>query len=408
MSHRSQHFSSNYLTPQKKTRKKPLKQVIQMEPVFDEPDDQLVVNEFNTNDIISYEEDPLDLSLKSKSIICTQSVTSNTSNTASIIHESENYFLREENKAMQLKLNHLALSFNYENLSQNNELLHSYTGLPSNDIFMALYNLLKNSEIHYHFRWTVESISKPDQLLITLMKLRHNFPHFDLATRFKCSSSTITNITITWINVLHNVLFLKCMSKIPSRQKNQTCLPNCFKPFSNCRIIIDCTEIYTSVSRQSMNVQRDTFSSYKHRNTWKILIGISPNGVVTFVSSLFPGSTSDKVITLKSGLLEQLVSGDLVLADKGFLIKDILPPGVSLNLPPFLDTPQFTPEQVLQTEVIAKARIHIERAIQRIKCFSILNFIPSTMLKNAEQIFKVIAALTNLQYPLIQEVQNKM
>lgn len=118
-----------------------------------------------------------------------------------------------------------------------------------------------------------------------------------------------------------------------------------------------------------MNVQRDTFSSYKHRNTWKVLIGISPNGVVTFVSTLFPGSTSDKVITLKSGLLKQLVPGDLVLADKGFLIKDILPPGVSLNLPPFLDIPQLTLEQVLQTEVIATARIYIERAIQRIKCY---------------------------------------
>lgn len=40
-----------------------------MEPVSDEPDDQLVVNEFNTNAVISYEEDPLDLSSKSKSTI---------------------------------------------------------------------------------------------------------------------------------------------------------------------------------------------------------------------------------------------------------------------------------------------------------------------------------------------------
>lgn len=202
---------------------------------------------------------------------------------------------------------------------------------------MVLYNLLKYSEIHYHFRWTVESISKLDQLLNILMKLRHNFPHFDLATGFNCSSSTITNIIITWVNVLHNILFLKCMSKIPSRQKNQTCLPNSFKPFLYYRIIVHCTEI-TLVSRQSMNVQRDTFSSYKHRNTWKVLIGITPNGVVTFVSSLFPGSMSDKIIMLKSGLLEKLVPGDLILADKGFLIKDILPPGVSLNLPPFVDT----------------------------------------------------------------------
>jgi len=135
---------------------------------------------------------------------------------------------------MQLKLSHLSVSFNYENLSQNNELLQSYTGLPNNEIFMCLYNLLKNAEIHYHFQWKVEGINRQDQLLITLMKLRHNFPHFDLATKFKCSNGTITNIVITWINVLHNVLFLQCMNKILSRHGNQTCLPNCFKPFLNC------------------------------------------------------------------------------------------------------------------------------------------------------------------------------
>lgn len=63
--HRSQHFSLHYLTPEKKSRKQPSKQVNQMEPLSDEPDDHLVVNECNANAVISYEEDPLDLSSKS-------------------------------------------------------------------------------------------------------------------------------------------------------------------------------------------------------------------------------------------------------------------------------------------------------------------------------------------------------
>lgn len=309
---------------------------------------------------------------------------------------------------MKLKLQNLAIAFTYENLSQNDELINSYTGLPSNAVFMALYNLVKNVEINFYLKWTVETISKPDQILMTLIKWRHNFPHFDLGIRFKCSKATVSNVIITWINVLHNILFSKFMKNMPSRYKNKTCLPNAFKSFPNCRVIVDCTEVYTSVSRQSMNVQRDTYSSYKHRNTCKVLIGIAPNGVITFVSSLYPGSTSDKNITLKSGILDQLVPGDVIMADKGFLIGDILPPGVSLNVPPFLDTPQFTPQQVLHTESIAKARILIERAIQWIKCYSILDFIPFAMLKQAEYIFKVVAALTNLHRPLLQEVQENM
>ena len=40
-----------------------------------------------------------------------------------------------------------------------------------------------------------------------------------------------------------------------------------------------------------------TFSNYKNDNTFKALIGISPDGVITFISSLFPGSTSNKCLT---------------------------------------------------------------------------------------------------------------
>jgi len=148
------------------------------------------------------------------------------------------------------------------------------------------------------------------------------------------------------------------MSSIPTREKkNQICLTGAFKSFTNCCIIIDCTEVFT----------RDTHSPYKHKNTWKALIGITPNGV-TFVSSLFHRSKSDKIVLLKSDHLEKMSAGDLIISDKRFLIKDILSRGVSLNIPPFLDTLQFTPNQIVLTGIITNAQINIERVIQRIKC----------------------------------------
>ena len=51
------------------------------------------------------------------------------------------------------------------------------------------------------------------------------------------------------------------------------------------------------------------------------------------VAAAYPGSTSDVAICKLSKLLNQLVSGDLVLVDKGFSIYDQLP---SLNAPPAL------------------------------------------------------------------------
>lgn len=283
--------------------------------------------------------------------------------------------LKKENKELKMKISTISEQLSYKIIASNNELIKLYTGLPTAKIFDLLLIICKNIKINYHLKWNVETICVQDQLLITLMKLRLNSPHIDLAHRFKCSQATITNMFITWIHILYENIFLKFMTKIPSKNKNKLCLPSSFSTFTNCRIILDCTEIKTDTTRVSISTQKATYSNYKHYHTLKALIGVAPNGVVTFVSNFFPGSTSDKIITLQSGICSQLKPGDLVLADKGFLIQDILPKNIFLNIPPFLDTPQFTPEQVLLTETITKARIQVERAIQRIKCYRILNHI---------------------------------
>lgn len=76
-----------------------------------------------------------------------------------------------------------------------------------------------------------------------------------------------------------------------------------------------------------------------------------------------------------------------------------------MNIPSFLGTPQFTPNQVLKTFTIAKARVHVERAINRIKGYSILEFIPPKLIPYSSKIFQICGALTNFQYPLIKEVE---
>lgn len=318
--------------------------------------------------------------------------------------EAENYFLKKELEETKQKLKSLSSHFCYEHIKNNESHILMYTGIPSNALFLTLVETMDNFKIKYYGSWNVKLLPKVDQILMTLMKLRLNLPHKDLALRFKCSTSTVTNIVMIWIHAIHEVFFKKLMMTIPSRKKNQACLPAAFSNFKNCRIILDCTEIYSAVP-SSMENQRLTYSSYKHRNTWKILVGIAPNGVITFVSQAYPGSTSDKKIVEHSEVLKQMVTGDLILADKGFLIKDLLPEGVSLNIPPFLSTPQFTETQVYETQKIAKARIHVERAIRRIKCFQILQQVPHYYISQISIIFQVCAALTNFQFPLIKEVE---
>ena len=60
----------------------------------------------------------------------------------------------------------------------------------------------------------------------------------------------------------------------------------------------------------------------KHKNTAKVLIGISPQGVVTYMSEAWGGRVSDKHLTENCDILQNLLPGNIVLADRGFDIAD--------------------------------------------------------------------------------------
>ena len=165
--------------------------------------------------------------------------------------------------------------------------------------------------------------------------------------------------------------------------------------------MIDATEIFIE-QPSSPVAQQQTFSTYKNHNTLKVLIGITPSGAISFVSKLYGGSTSDRELTIQSGILELLEPGDSVMADKGFTIADLLSArGVSLNMPPMKTDKQLTEKELLETRRIASVRIHVERAIRRIKAFRILETIPNCMAGIADQLFFVCSFLTNFQKPLV-------
>eukprot|EP00118_Oscarella_pearsei_P023007 m.270807 g.270807 ORF g.270807 m.270807 type:complete len:160 (+) comp40544_c2_seq26:1429-1908(+) len=121
-------------------------------------------------------------------------------------------------------------------------------------------------------------------------------------------------------------------------------------------------------------MKSEMYSQYKSTFTLKGLLEISPSGRVTFVSSLYSGAISDRELAIQSGLLDQeFHHGDSILADCGFLIDDLLAP-LGVNIPSFLgQRQQQEKEEVLETQRIAAERIHIERAIDRVKSFGILS-----------------------------------
>ena len=100
-------------------------------------------------------------------------------------------------------------------------------------------------------------------------------------------------------------------------------------------------------------------------------------GVITYISGVYPGLISDKTIVQQSGLLNLLTVEDLVLADKGFLIQDLVPDGVSVNISPLLINGAFTESEARATKAIAKCRIHVKRENAELYDFKILRYSPS-------------------------------
>lgn len=121
-------------------------------------------------------------------------------------------------------------------------------------------------------------------------------------------------------------------------------------------------------SAPSLENQSWCYSLYKSHTTMKALIGITPNGVVSFASEIYCRSISDPEI-VKSGFYNHLHKGDLVMADKGFLIKDQLGRvGARLVIPHFLsDKGQFSPQECELDKKVASLRIRIERYMECLK-----------------------------------------
>ena len=181
-------------------------------------------------------------------------------------------------------------------------------------------------------------------------------------------------------------------------------MPEDFKAkYPSTRVIIDCTEVRCEMP-SSLLLNSELFSSYKHHTTLKALVGISPKGFFTFIGQLYTGSVSDREIVERSGFLNLLFSkGDTVMADRGFTIDDILPLGVSLNIPPFLGmSDQMSAEDVIATQEIASLRIHVERAINKVKNFHIFDgVIPLSYFGVVNQMWGVCTMLCNMHNPII-------
>ena len=246
-------------------------------------------------------------------------------------------------------------------------------------------------------------LSPFEGFLLMLCRLKSGFSIKHLCFLFGASVGAVDSHFMMWLAFVY--FKVASISWWPSKQTIIETMPSSMKEkFPSVRVIIDCSE-FPAENPSSLSMQKLFYSSYKSRVTVKVLLGIMPGGGFTFVSSAYPGSTSDREIVIKSGLLNPMLyeEGDSIMADRGFTIQDLVEPmGVRLIIPSFLSgRQQLSKEETVLTQQIAAERIHVERAIQRLKSYNVLNCIPVALYDSINEIITVCACLSNMQNPII-------
>lgn len=278
-----------------------------------------------------------------------------------------------------------------------------YTGIPNIKLLVKTFEFVNKVATEY----SRESLSHFQQFTMTLMRLRLNLQIVDLAYRFNVSKSTISASFLKWIGILF--VRLRRLIYWPAREDIQNSTPQSFRKYFGTKIaiIIDCYEIFIE-KPANLAARAATWSNYKHHNTIKVLIGISPSGAITFVSKAYGGRASDKFITDNSNFLRNLLPNDMVLADRGFDIQESV--GLycaEVKIPAFTKgKSQLSNADVEFTRRIAHTRIHIERVIGllRNKYQLLQSVIPITYLIRKDEsefttidmIITVCSALCNL------------
>ena len=245
------------------------------------------------------------------------------------------------------------------------------------------------------------TLTSLQELILVLMKLRLALTISFLASLFQVSASTASQVFNTWVKFLAEELKPLVFWPEAVRPKIPKSLMGKYK---NLRCTIDCTEIFIEKPR-NLHIQALTWSEYKRHNTVKFLVAIAPNGHISFLSDAWGGRATDVHITRESGFLNLIDPGDLILADRGFIIReDLIQRQATLEIPPpSKGIEQQKPEDVAKTKKIANARIHVERAIGRLKWFSILQeTLPISLIPLIDDIITVCAALVNLQGDLVK------
>ncbi len=321
-----------------------------------------------------------------------EAVTADDASQSDAADDAEMNRLLEENRRLKGEL-----KMDEDSFKDDDAKVKYYTGLPCFVLLMGVLTPLLPC-----LPQTGPKLTPFQMLLSTLMRLRLNLPMQHIAYLFSVDRKTVSTTFRDTIGAMFR--HLKPLVHWPERHCLQATMPHAFVEAFGRRVavIVDCFEIRI---RQNLKARAQVLSHCKHQHSLKYLIGITPRGSISFISHGWGGRVSDKHVAENSGLVNQLLPGDVVLADRGFDVGD----GVGLVCAE-VKTPASTRGRsqldAKETRRIAHLGAHVERVIGCVRMkYTILNgLVPGSMalpcqgedMTFLDKIVTVCCALTNM------------
>jgi len=271
----------------------------------------------------------------------------------------DNQKLRDEN----IKLRSQVTVFTPHLFENDKNILQFYIALPNWTILKAVFDLVLPSL----FKMPNSKLSPFEIIVMFFMRIRLNLVEEDIGYRFGVHQSKVSRNFYKVLDVMD--VKLSHLIKWPERQILQEILHMSFRHyFKKCCVIIDCTEVF--VERPSdLMARAQTWSNYKHHNTVKFLLGITPQGTISYISRVAGGQMSDKQIVESSDLISKLLPGDVVIADRGFTCDDYAHMLLAeIKIPPFTKgNKQLEKIELDWSRELSMVRIHVEHVIGALK-----------------------------------------
>ncbi|XP_003243795.1 uncharacterized protein LOC100568499 isoform X2 [Acyrthosiphon pisum] len=323
------------------------------------------------------------------------SLTSNQTNDITVANNIINQLKTTQDNGTQVSSGDLVTPL--ISLIDHKKKLITMTGICSFNALNEIINLHKQ----YFPDKRTHRLNLKERIIMVFLKLKQGLSFAILSILFNdLTSETCRSTYILMIPQLAQIM--QSLVYWLSKQEILSNLPFCFDNFNNVRVVLDCTEI--SVQRpKCLTCRIKCYSNYKSTFTLKFLVGITPGGLISFISKPYGGRSSDKAIFEQSNIIENMQPPDAIMVDKGFLIDDICKKkNISIIRPPFLkNQTQFNKDDALLSKNIAKARVHIERINQRLKSFKIFQqTFPWAHVHLASDIMAIVGGLCNISPPI--------